>query len=129
MQQISIAFGPGRPDAGSVDSVLTSPFWSAEQPVDASGDSASSAEDEVGWQDAERRDTVEREYTMLLDAVLADGLVHPKERAMLTEYATEWGVSDAQHVRLLELAGWSEDEYRQGAQRHVASLDRSNLTS
>ena len=60
---------------------------------------------------------VEREYSMLLDAVLADGLVHPNERAMLAAYAAEHAVSEAQHVRLLARAGWSEDEYRDGARQ------------
>ena len=57
---------------------------------------------------------VEREYGLLLGAVLADGLVHRNERAMLASYAAENRVSDAQHAALLARAGWSEDEYSQG---------------
>ena len=49
-----------------------------------------------------------------LAAVLVDGVVDEKERAMLSEYAAKNGVSDALHVRLLEQAGWSEDEYATG---------------
>jgi len=57
---------------------------------------------------------VEREYGLLLGAVLADGLVHRNERAMLASYAAENRVSDAQRATLLARSGWSEDEYRQG---------------
>jgi len=60
---------------------------------------------------------VEREYRLLLTAVLADGIVDPAERAMLAEYAAENRVSDAQHDELLRAAGWSADEYNAGVRR------------
>ena len=58
---------------------------------------------------------VEREYELLLSAVLADDVVEPAERALLASYAAENRVSDALHARLLEKAGWTEDEYREGS--------------
>ena len=55
------------------------------------------------------------EYELLLSAVLADDVVEPAERALLASYAAENRVSDALHARLLEKAGWTEDEYREGS--------------
>ena len=60
---------------------------------------------------------VEREYWMLISAVLADNIVDPRERAMLAEYAAEHSVSDAMHARLLARAGWTVDDYRDGSRR------------
>ena len=58
-----------------------------------------------------------REYGMLLGAVLADDVVDPREREMLSAYAAENGVSDVQHRELLAAAGWSEAEFREGVRR------------
>jgi len=59
---------------------------------------------------------VVRQYESMLDAVLADGLVHPTERTLLTDFAAKNGVSSATHASLLASAGWSEEEYRDGLQ-------------
>lgn len=60
---------------------------------------------------------VEREYSLLLDAVLADGKVEPSERALLRKYAEKNKLSDAQHAILLKRAGWSEEDFQGGWQR------------
>ena len=58
-----------------------------------------------------------REYELLLAAVLADGIVHPNERRMLADYAAEHAISEAQHEELLELAGWSSQDFREGVKQ------------
>ena len=60
---------------------------------------------------------VVRQYEVMLDVVLADGLVHPTERTLLSDFAAKNGVSGATHASLLASAGWSEEEYRDGLQR------------
>lgn len=60
---------------------------------------------------------VVRQYEAMLDVVLADGLVHPTERELLSDFAAKNGVSGATHASLLASAGWSEEEYRDGLQR------------
>jgi len=57
------------------------------------------------------------QYGAMLDVVLADGLVQPTERELLSDFAAKNGVSGAVHARLLASAGWSEEEYRDGLQR------------
>jgi len=57
---------------------------------------------------------VEREYSLLLGAVLADGRVEPSERALLRDYAEKNQLSSAQHATLLKRAGWSEEEFLDG---------------
>lgn len=57
----------------------------------------------------------EKTYGLMLGAVLVDGVVDPAERDMLASFAAENGVSPALHVALLEEAGWSEEDYRQGS--------------
>lgn len=59
--------------------------------------------------------TTDREYELMMAAVLADGAVDPAERALLAEFAAEHGVSDEQHAELLRRAGWTTDEYAAGA--------------
>jgi hypothetical protein len=63
---------------------------------------------------------VEREYELMMKAILADGVVDPAERALLVEFAAENTVSDDQHALLLRQAGWSEEEYAIGAKREPA---------
>jgi len=57
---------------------------------------------------------VEREYLILLTAVLADGLVHPNERAVLAAYELEHGVSEKLRGELLTTLGWSEADFAAG---------------
>lgn len=88
----------------------------------ASAPIAPPAADADPLKDGERdAETVDREYSMLLAAVLVDGLVDPSERTMLSEYAAEHGVSDAQHVAHLARAGWSEDDFLRGSKEEETS--------
>jgi len=82
-------------------------------------------------EDEATRSSLRREYELMLRAVLADGLVHPLEKAMLHDYANKHGVSDAQHDALLLAEGWSKSEWDQGVkevlktarvQRHLSDV-------
>ena len=53
-------------------------------------------------------------YGLLLLAVLADGVVDPREREVLARYAEENGLSEARRAGLLAAAGWSETEFLAG---------------
>ena len=53
----------------------------------------------------------------MLGAVLVDGVVDPAEREMLSQFARENGLGEAQIAPLLARAGWSVDEYREGSRR------------
>ena len=64
--------------------------------------------------DASAVPDIDREYDLMLTAVLVDGRVDPAEREMLSKYAAEHSVSDEQHLGLLQRAGWSEEEFRAG---------------
>ena len=55
-----------------------------------------------------------RRYGLLLLAVLADGVVDPREREVLARYAEQNGLSEARRAGLLAAAGWSETEFREG---------------
>ena len=59
----------------------------------------------------------DREYELMMKAILADGVVDPAERALLVEFAAENSVSNDQHAMLLRQAGWSEEEYELGAKQ------------
>ena len=61
-----------------------------------------------------------REYSIMLDAVLCDGIVDPSEREMLASYAAEHFVSGDQHAEMLRRAGWTAEEYESGAEQQVA---------
>ena len=56
----------------------------------------------------------------MMAAVLADGVVDPAERALLSEFAAEHAVSENQHIELLQAAGWSKDEYAVGVKNAAA---------
>jgi len=60
---------------------------------------------------------IERQYELMLSACLADGIVHPNERAMLTDFAVENSVSERTHRELLAQEGWSESDYIEGYRR------------
>ena len=65
----------------------------------------------------------EREYKLIMSAVLADGRVDPTERALLTEFAAEHGISEAQHELILNQAGWSRADYDYGAKLLTAPAE------
>lgn len=63
----------------------------------------------------------QREYELLLSAVLADEIVDPAERRLLADYAAQNRVTPAQHAAILARAGWSEAEFQEGRRAVAAS--------
>ena len=71
-----------------------------------------------------------REYELLLMAILADGKVEPLERALLAEYVDEHPESKEQHAAILEEAGWTDADYLKGSKEATseASPNSSEVT-
>jgi CRP-like cAMP-binding protein len=65
-------------------------------------------------EDEETRASLRHEYELVLRAVLADGLVHPLEKAMLSDYAAKHHVSESDLNELLASQGWSRREFDSG---------------
>ena len=65
-------------------------------------------------EDEETRASLRHEYELVLRAVLADGLVHPLEKAMLSDYAAKHHVSESDLNELLAAQGWSRREFDLG---------------
>ena len=63
-----------------------------------------------------------REYEVMLHAVLADGLLHPSERDLLSDFAAKHGITDAEHGRCLAAYGWSESEFEHGVKTNLAQM-------
>ena len=55
--------------------------------------------------EAQRRET-RKEYEVMMRAVLADDLVHPLEKSLLTEFAAKRCLSVADHESILSGLGW-----------------------
>jgi len=104
VQSITRTAGGDDAAAGSSTAAMTPPYS-----TDADSDDTGRGDEAEGVKN------VEREYELMMAAVLADGVVDPAERALLTQFAAEHAVSDDQHVQLLHAAGWSEQEYAAGA--------------
>jgi hypothetical protein len=101
---VDIAEAPWR-----VIGLLVLPFISAVQVLSST---LSGSAEEAGADGADA--DAQREYELMLSAVLADEMVDPAERALLEDYARKNSVSTAQHEALLARAGWSAEEYRRG---------------
>lgn len=62
-----------------------------------------------------------REYEVMLKAVLADGLVHPLEKLMVTEFANKHAVRDGEHFEVLRGLGWSAEEWERGVKADLTA--------
>ena len=51
---------------------------------------------------------------VMMKAVLADGLAHPLEKAMLRDFARQHNVTEAYHNDMLRRLGWSLKEWERG---------------
>ena len=105
--------------AGEAETETTSAASSGS----SSSSSSSSADNSGGGGgelEASEGERVMREYSIMLDAVLCDGIVDPSEREMLASYAAEHFVSGDQHAEMLRRAGWTAEEYESGAKQQVA---------
>ena len=60
-----------------------------------------------------------REYEVMTRAMLADGLLHPLERDMLSDYAGKHGVSEAEHASTVRALGWTLDEFERGVKQDL----------
>ena len=69
--------------------------------------------------DEETRAALVREYGTMLRAVLADGLVHPLEKAMLADYASKHAVSKDEHRSFLVAEGWTDLEFEHGVKDNL----------
>ena len=58
-----------------------------------------------------------REFAILMQAILADGRVHPSERAMVREFMASRGVTSPQLVEHLGLNGWTKAEWDSGVRK------------
>jgi len=64
---------------------------------------------------------LEQEYTVLMKAVLADGLVHPMEAQMVQQWrATNPHFPESTHLKVLDQLGWTDEEYRTGVRAEIA---------
>jgi len=71
------------------------------------------AHDSTASAAAQQRES-RKQYEVMMRAVLADGLVHPLEKAMLSDFASKHQVAHAEHVRILQGLGWTAKEYEVG---------------
>ena len=55
-----------------------------------------------------------KEYEVMMKAVLADGLAHPLEKAMLRDFARKHNVGESYHNDMLLRLGWSLQEWERG---------------
>ena len=62
----------------------------------------------------------------LLRAVVADGVVHPLEKSLMTSIAEKHGISDEEHARMLERVGWTPGEWEGGIRDKVRRLRTDN---
>ena len=69
--------------------------------------------------DTETKAALRREYALMLRAVLADGLVHPLEKAMLRDYANKHAVEHEEHLALLQEMNWTEAEWDKGVKANL----------
>lgn len=68
------------------------------------------------------------EYKTMLQVVVADGFVHPKEKDLLDTFALRHGITADQHNRLLKALGWSAKEWNEGVKRDL-QLEYRGLSS
>jgi len=69
-----------------------------------------------------------QEYFSILEAVLADGLVHPAERALVDQFRKKHQISSNVHFMCLHSLGWTEEEYNEGF-KEISRMDlASNST-
>ena len=61
-------------------------------------------------------------YKLMMQAVLADGLIHPLEKAMLSDFAEKYNISQEHHAAVLHELGWTEEEYKKGLGEAVKLL-------
>lgn len=58
-----------------------------------------------------------QEYTTLIKAILADGLVHPQEREMVESWREEHKeITEQDHQEVLKCCGWTIDDWAKGGQ-------------
>ena len=62
----------------------------------------------------------------MLRVVVADGLVHPSEKAMLAEFASANAISKEAHRDALAKCGWKVEEYEQGVKSEVMLLRQNS---
>jgi len=62
------------------------------------------------------------EYRTLLQVVLADGYVHPTERALLSDYRAKHCIAEEEHTALMKELNWSESEWREGIGAHIKEI-------
>ena len=55
-------------------------------------------------------------------AVLADGLLHPLERDMLSDFASKHSVSETEHARTIKALGWRADEFERGIKTELSNM-------
>lgn len=74
------------------------------------------------------REQALQEYKTLMRAVLADGFVHPQERAVTNNWRKEHQeISDEDHIGVLKEMNWSPDDWAQGARRDDYHIDARTL--
>jgi len=71
--------------------------------------------------EAQRRET-RKEYEVMMRAVLADDLVHPLEKSLLTEFAAKRCLSVADHESILSGLGWTTEEYDRGVKSDLSRV-------
>ena len=57
-------------------------------------------------------------YTEILRVCLADASVPPQEKKAIREYRARHGISIDQHNAALQIVGWTEQEYEDGAKHN-----------
>jgi len=65
-------------------------------------------------------------YLQMMKVVVADGLVHPNEKAMLAEFAAAQHVTPAAHRAALGACGWTEAEFDHGVRQSVMLLRQNS---
>jgi hypothetical protein len=70
----------------------------------------------------------EEDYLVMLRMAVADGLVHPRERQVLDQYAAKVGMTEREQEAFLSKVGWTVQEWEEGVQADVKKL-RRNLTA
>jgi len=63
-----------------------------------------------------------KDYEVMLRAVVADGVVHPLERSLMTQVAEKHSITAAEHSEMLTLLGWTEAEWDQGFKEKIKVL-------
>jgi len=77
-----------------------------------------------------QRAWIEKDLTMyqqLLLSVLNDGKVSNHEKGTLRRFRQIHFITDAEHKRILNRVGWSEEEYEQGFRREQAEMYQAEL--